>query len=132
MPTNPQTIGDLISTVQTDTQTIESDRKALTDAQDKLNEDLKAQAENTKARDEAIAKAGGVFIVNEDGSATAYEPDGAGGVKTTLLKPATTPIDGSTPAPAPTPEPSPNPTPSPSPAPEPEPVTDPANAAPLP
>lgn len=128
VPTNPQTIGDLITTVQADTATIQADRQSLTDAQNKLTADLETQEANEKALDTAINTIGGVYVVNDDGSATAYEPNGAGGVKPTTLKPATTPIDGSTPAPAPTPEPSPNPTPNP----EPEPVTDPANATPLP
>jgi hypothetical protein len=101
MPTNPQTIGDLISTVQADTQTIQADPQSLTDAQNKLTADLETQEANEKALDTAINTIGGVYVVNDDGSATAYEPNGAGGVKPTTLKPATTPIDGSTPAPRP-------------------------------
>lgn len=96
------TVGDLVGAYQSDQAKIDSDQSSiatltanLAAAQAGLVTDQGLLATATQALGAALAQTGGVFTTNADGTITAYEPDGQGGVATRLLKPA-----GSTPAPA--------------------------------
>jgi len=86
------TIGDLIQAVTDDKTAVAADTAAVTSANTQLASDTEKLAADTTALGAAIKATGGVFAINPDGTATAYEPDGNGGVKLSTLLPATTAV----------------------------------------
>ena len=109
--TTAATIGDLIAAEVAATQTLTTAQAELA----KANGDV-AAATTAKSKADADLASGinalksVVFVVNSDGTATVYEPDGAGGFVAKSALPSSTALP--LPAPAPTPAPSPAPTPS--------------------
>lgn len=93
------TLGDLAKEVDddnaaivTDQANIENLQASLNAAQTTLTTASAKLVDDEKTLGTALAVTGGFFRVNTDGTATAYEPDGSGGVKITVLKPDSTPV----------------------------------------
>lgn len=93
------TLGELASAIDADNQAIVADQASITGiqanlatAQQKLADDHAKLDTDTHSLGVAVSTTGGFFHVNEDGTATVYEPDGSGGVTIKVLKPDTTPV----------------------------------------
>lgn len=93
------TLGDLADAIESDNKAITADKTSigeieasLASSQLKLADDQTKLETDDKALGAAIAATGGFFRVNEDGTATVYEPDGSGGVVIKVLKPDSTPV----------------------------------------
>ena len=112
-PANPASLGDLYTNVVTTKTAVATDQTniatltatyqaSLQSFNGVLDADQSAASAADAALGQGVSAQGGFFIVNTDGSATAVEPNGAGGYVTKTLLPASTPITPPPALPAPT------------------------------
>jgi hypothetical protein len=103
---SPVILSDLVTQLNSDNSQLTTDTAALVAAQAVVSSatstvasDNVAIGNDKTAIGSAVATQGAFFVLNPDGTATAYEPDGAGGYTAKTLLPGNTTISPPTAAP---------------------------------
>jgi hypothetical protein len=109
---NPATFADLVANLSASTASVAADQAVILAGQTSLAADQARQNSDTNAVNAEVQAGGGRYVVNADGSATAFELGVTGEIIKKTLLPATAALTPPKPTPAPTPEPVPTPPPA--------------------